>query len=79
MMLLLYLVVLFLGLALLVMAVWQLWLIGKGETTVESSDNDYYRQVAKAQGKVSGCTLSLHAHSLHKLAEIRQSVQLWLD
>jgi hypothetical protein len=50
--LLLYILAAAIGFALTVMAAWQLWLIAKGETTVEASDNDYYRHLAKVQGKV---------------------------
>ncbi|KAL7006729.1 hypothetical protein EMMF5_003615 [Cystobasidiomycetes sp. EMM_F5] len=34
------------------MALWQLWLIARGESTVESHDNDYYRKLAKHRSKI---------------------------
>jgi len=40
------------GFALFVMASWQFWIIARGETSVESSDNDYYRKLAQSKGKV---------------------------
>lgn len=40
------------GFALLIMAVWQLWLIASNETTVEANDNDYYRKLAKRRQRV---------------------------
>jgi palmitoyltransferase len=39
------------GCAMTVMASWQLWLIARGETTVEASDNGYYRTLLEKQGR----------------------------
>ncbi|UZJ54960.1 hypothetical protein CBS101457_004280 [Exobasidium rhododendri] len=38
------------GLALAVMAIWQLLIIGWGETSVENSDNAHYREVCRRKG-----------------------------
>ncbi|KAN0064581.1 hypothetical protein ACQY0O_002209 [Thecaphora frezii] len=49
--LLLYVLAAVMGFALAVMSVWQLYLIARGETSVENSDNAYYRQVASKRGQ----------------------------
>ncbi|PWN50230.1 hypothetical protein IE53DRAFT_374726 [Violaceomyces palustris] len=48
---LLYVLAIVMGLALGVMAGWQLILIARGETSVESNDNTHYREVAKRRGQ----------------------------
>lgn len=56
----------------------QLWLIARAETTVEASDNDYYRKLAKQQGKVSLIFRPSHGiHALKRLTALRQSLRLW--
>lgn len=40
------------GFAVGIMALWQAWQILNGETTVETSDNEYYRQFAQTQGRL---------------------------
>lgn len=47
------------GLALGVMAVWQLFIVAWGETSVESSDNGHYRELAKRKSHVSSLSRSL--------------------
>jgi len=49
-MLLLFILAGAIGFALTIMACWHLWLISKGETSVESSDNHYYRKISKGRG-----------------------------
>ncbi|KAK0519270.1 hypothetical protein OC835_007581 [Tilletia horrida] len=39
------------GFAVFIMFVWQLIMVGRGETTVESHDNGYYRKLAKRRGQ----------------------------
>lgn len=39
------------GFALAVMAIWQILIIGWGETSVENSDNSHYRELAQQKGK----------------------------
>ncbi|KAL9938603.1 hypothetical protein V8E36_002322 [Tilletia maclaganii] len=39
------------GFAVFIMMVWQLVMVGRGETTVESHDNGYYRKLAKRRGQ----------------------------
>ncbi|KAE8225254.1 hypothetical protein CF326_g7898 [Tilletia indica] len=39
------------GFAVAIMLVWQLIMVGKGETTVESHDNGYYRKLARRRGQ----------------------------
>lgn len=48
---LLFILALVMGLALAVMAAWQLILVSRGETSVESQDNSHYRQLAKSRGQ----------------------------
>ncbi|SNX85423.1 uncharacterized protein MEPE_04132 [Melanopsichium pennsylvanicum] len=48
---LLFILALVMGLALGVMAGWQVILIGRGETSVESQDNAHYRELAKKRGQ----------------------------
>jgi len=62
--LMLWILAVALGLAIVIMALWQLWSIGRGETSVEANDNgapsvacvadraDFYRSLAKARGHV---------------------------
>ncbi|GAA98764.1 uncharacterized protein L969DRAFT_49717 [Mixia osmundae IAM 14324] len=40
------------GAALIVMSLWQLWLVMRGETSVEASDNEWYHQRAKETGTI---------------------------
>lgn len=49
--LLLFLLALIMGFSLAVMAGWQLILISRGETSVESNDNAHYRELAKKRGQ----------------------------
>ncbi|SPO26983.1 uncharacterized protein UTRI_10448_B [Ustilago trichophora] len=48
---LLFILALVMGLALAVMAGWQVILVGRGETSVESQDNAHYRELAKKRGQ----------------------------
>ncbi|KAJ1036822.1 hypothetical protein NDA10_005338 [Ustilago hordei] len=48
---LLFILALVMGLALFVMAGWQVNLVGRGETSVESQDHAHYRDLAKKRGQ----------------------------
>lgn len=48
-----------LGFAIFIMFGWHLWSIGQGETSVETQDNDQYRNISKSRGQV--CDLVLLA------------------
>ncbi|CDR99550.1 uncharacterized protein SPSC_06113 [Sporisorium scitamineum] len=48
---LLFILALVMGLALAVMAGWQMILVARGETSVESQDNAHYRELAKKRGQ----------------------------
>ncbi|CBQ72785.1 conserved hypothetical protein [Sporisorium reilianum SRZ2] len=48
---LLFILALVMGLALAVMAGWQMVLVARGETSVESQDNGHYRELAKKRGQ----------------------------
>ncbi|TKY86246.1 hypothetical protein EX895_005071 [Sporisorium graminicola] len=48
---LLFILALVMGLALAVMAGWQMILVARGETSVESQDNGHYRELAKKRGQ----------------------------
>jgi len=52
-MILTWVLALAIGVAIAIMFGWQLWLVAKGETTVESSDNEYYRTLFSQRGQVS--------------------------
>ncbi|SPO37951.1 uncharacterized protein PSFLO_03428 [Pseudozyma flocculosa] len=49
--LLLYVLAVVMGFALAVMAGWQLLIVARGETSVESNDNAYYRELAAKRGQ----------------------------
>ncbi|PWY97720.1 hypothetical protein BCV70DRAFT_44563 [Testicularia cyperi] len=49
--LLLFVLAVVMGFALAVMAGWQLVLVSRGETSVESNDNGHYRELAKQRGQ----------------------------
>lgn len=49
--LLLFLLALIMGFSLLIMAGWQLILVSRGETSVESNDNTHYRELARKRGQ----------------------------
>ncbi len=48
-----FVLALVLGFAVTIMALWHLWTTAKGETSVESQDNEHYRYVARHRGEVS--------------------------
>jgi len=52
---LIYIVCIALGVAIGAMLAWHLWLVIKGQTTVENHDATYYKKVAKKRG---GATVS---------------------
>jgi palmitoyltransferase len=53
MFLLIYIIALALGIAVGAMLSWHLYLISKGETSVENHDFGTYRKLAKGRGQVS--------------------------
>ncbi|KAK4050921.1 hypothetical protein OIO90_004897 [Microbotryomycetes sp. JL221] len=55
-----------LGFAVAIMAVYQLWLIACGETTVEAHDNEWYRKTAEIRG-----TRFLNPYDLGKLKNVQ--------
>ena len=66
---LIYIICIALGFAIGAMLAWHLWLIGRGQTTVESHDASHYKKVAKNRGGAAVSSLHIH-NEIDLLAEV---------
>lgn len=53
MFMLIYIIAIAMGLAVTAMVSWHLWLVSKGQTSVENHDASHYRKIASSRGEVS--------------------------
>jgi len=60
---LIYIVCIALGISIGAMLSWHLWLVIKGQTTVENHDSIYYRRVAKKRGGAAVSSLPIYCPS----------------
>ena len=69
---LIYIVCIALGIAIGAMLAWHLWLVIKGQTTVESHDANYYKKVATKRGGATLSSLPIHCSGDSSCRGIRE-------
>lgn len=56
--------------AVLIMLLWHIWSVARGETSVEAQDHAVYRKTAKARGEVCGVFLCLSLISIDRIRDV---------
>ena len=74
---LIYIICIALGFAIGAMLSWHLWLISKGQTTVENHDASHYKGVAKKRGGAAVSSLHIRGESDPSCRGIRQLLRPW--
>jgi hypothetical protein len=69
---LIYIICIALGIAIGAMLTWHLWLVMKGQTTVESHDAVYYKKMAKERGGAAVSSPPIYCPSDPSCSGIRQ-------
>ena len=69
---LIYIVCIALGFAIGAMLAWHLWLVIKGQTSVESHDASHYKKVAKKRGGAALSSWRIYCSSDPSCRSIRQ-------